>query len=182
MRRQHPHRKPLFQALMPLGLSALLLLMAGPALAQWKWRDAAGKVQYSDLPPPAGVAEKDILQRPPGQRQPVIIRPIGQEAAAPAAAPAPASQASAPSRADLERQAKAKQEQEQQARKQKEEERRVAEQRAENCKRASSHLRMLEDGVRISRRNEAGETEYLDERQRAEEMQRTRAVISSDCR
>ena len=81
MRLQHPHRKPLFQALMPLGLSALLLLMAGPALAQWKWRDAAGKVQYSDLPPPAGVAEKDILQRPPGQRQPVVIRPIGQEAA-----------------------------------------------------------------------------------------------------
>lgn len=182
MRRQHPHRKPLSLALLPLGLGALMLLAAGPALAQWKWRDAAGKVQYSDLPPPAGVPEKDILLRPPGQRQPVVIRPFGQEAAAPAAAPVPASQASAPSRADQERQAKAKQEQEQQARKQKEEERRVAEQRAENCKRASSHLRMLEDGVRISRRNEAGETEYLDERQRAEETQRTRAVISSDCR
>src|SRR5690349_6421207 len=44
-------------ALLGLGLSA-------PAAAQWKWRDNGGRIQYSDLPPPPGVAEGDILQRP----------------------------------------------------------------------------------------------------------------------
>lgn len=182
----HPARP---QPLLALGLAALALLLglgspAAEAQTQWKWRDASGKVLYSDLPPPANVPEKDILQRPPGKRAPVLVRPIAEAAppaTSPASAPAPKS-ASAPSRAEQERQTRARQEQEQQARKQKDEERRVAEQRAENCKRATSHLRMLEDGMRISRRNEAGETEFLDERQRAEEAQRTRAIISSDCR
>ncbi|MFN5047273.1 DUF4124 domain-containing protein [Roseateles sp.] len=189
MRRQHPHRKPLSLALLPSGLCALMLLLTMHSLpanaqTQWKWRDASGKVLYSDLPPPAGIPDKDILQRPPGQRVPVVVRPITPAAATPAAAPASVAPkaSAAPSRAEQERQNRARQEQEQQARKQKEEERRLAEQRAENCKRATSHLRMIEDGMRISRRNEAGETEFLDERQRAEEAQRTRAIISSDCR
>ena len=38
--------------------------LALPAAAQWKWRDKNGQVQYSDLAPPNGVAERDILQRP----------------------------------------------------------------------------------------------------------------------
>jgi Domain of unknown function (DUF4124) len=163
-------------------LAALLLSAAGGAFAQWKWRDASGKTQYSDIPPPAGIPEKDILQRPPGQRAPVVVRSL--DAAAPASAPrAPAPAASAaPSKAEQEQQAKQKAEQEQLAKKQKEEERKVAEQRADNCKRATSSLRALEEGVRIARRNEAGETVFLDDRQRAEEIQRTRSIIGSDCR
>jgi uncharacterized low-complexity protein len=162
--------------------AALLLSLAAGAQAQWKWRDGAGKVQYSDLPPPQGTPEKDILQRPPGQRQPIVVRPVGQPVAAPAAASAPAATASAPSKAELEQQARQKQEQEQLAKRQKDEERRVAEQRADNCKRATANLRMLEDGIRVSRRTDAGETVYLDEKQRAEEVQRARALIASECR
>ncbi len=162
-------------------VAALLLSLAAGAQAQWKWRDTAGKVQYSDLPPPQGTPEKDILQRPPGQRQPIVVRPIGQPATAPAAS-APAAAASAPSKAELEQQAKQKQEQEQQAKRQKDEEKRVAEQRADNCKRATANLRMLEEGIRVSRRTDAGETVYLDEKQRAEEVQRARALIASECR
>ena len=36
-------------------IALLLLSLASTAAAQWKWRDANGKVQYSDLPPPAGI-------------------------------------------------------------------------------------------------------------------------------
>lgn len=160
-------------------LAALLLGAAGSALAQWKWRDGSGKIQYSDIPPPAGVPEKDILQRPPGARVPIVVRSL--DAASAPTAPASAAPAG-PSKAELEQQAKQKQEQEQQARKQKDEDKRLAEQRADNCKRAASSLRALEDGVRISRRNEAGETVFLDEKQRAEEMQRTRAIMASECK
>jgi hypothetical protein len=161
-------------------LAALLLSAAGGAFAQWKWRDASGKTQYSDIPPPAGIPEKDILQRPPGQRGHVVVRSLDAAASAPRQ---PASAASAgPSKAEQEQQAKQKAEQEQLAKKQKDEERKLAEQRADNCKRATSSLRSLEDGVRISRRNEAGETVFLDDKQRADEIQRTRAIVSSDCR
>jgi len=162
-------------------LAALMLGAAGTALAQWKWRDSGGKIQYSDLPPPPGVPEKDVLQRPPGARTPIVVRAL--DAAAAGSAPAaPASAPAAPSKAELEQQARQKQEQEQLAKRQKDEEKRVAEQRADNCKRATSNLRALEDGLRITRRSEAGETVFLDEKQRAEEMQRARAVMSSDCR
>ena len=161
-------------------LAALLLGAAGSALAQWKWRDAAGKIQYSDIPPPAGVPEKDILQRPPGARAPIVVRSL--DAASAPAAPASAAVPAAPGRAEQDQQARQKQEQEALARKQKDEEKRLAEQRADNCRRATSSLRALEDGVRISRRNEAGETVFLDEKQRAEEMQRTRAIMASECR
>ena len=44
-----------------LGASARVVL---PAEAQWKWRDKGGHVQYSDLPPPAGTPDQDILARP----------------------------------------------------------------------------------------------------------------------
>ena len=40
---------------------------------------------------------------------------------------------------------------------------------------------MLQDGMRISRRNAQGENVILDDRQRSEEIQRTRAIVASDC-
>ena len=55
-------------------------------------------------------------------------------------------------------------------------------QRAENCARAKSHLSALNDGMRIARTNDKGEREILDDKGRAEEMQRSRQVIASDCK
>ena len=54
--------------------SALIVLAclagASSALAQWQWRDANGRRIFSDSPPPASVADKDILQRPKGATPP----------------------------------------------------------------------------------------------------------------
>jgi len=55
-------------------------------------------------------------------------------------------------------------------------------QRSENCKRARAHMSSLESGMRLARTNEKGEREILDDKGRADEMQRTRQIISSDCR
>lgn len=165
-----------------LALGLLACSIALPAQAQWKWRDAGGKIQYSDLPPPKGTPEKDILLRPPGLKQPpVIVLPLGTPGtAAPASLPAPV--ASGPSRAELDQQAKQKQQEQEQAAKQKEDERKIAQLRRDNCTRAQDNLRLLQEGVRISRLNERGENIVIDERQRAEETQRTRLVIGSECR
>ncbi len=157
----------------------LLLTLVGNAQAQWKWKDSSGNLQYSDRPPPPGTPEKDILQKPPQRYQPVVVRQLGASAPETAAAPAAASAASRP---DAQAQARQRQQEQEQAAKQKEEDRKQAAQRAENCRTAKGQLQMLESGVRIRRNNEQGEPVVLDDKQRAEEMQRSRAVITSECR
>lgn len=163
----------------PLLVAFVGLLLAASAQAQWKWRDAKGNVQYSDLPPPPGTADKDILQRPPAPaRAAIIVAPPGQAASAPAPKPA----ASAPPKAELEAAARQKQDQDAQAAKQKEDERRAAEQRRENCARAQGNLRDLQSGTRITRTNEQGERVYMDDTQRQAEVERARQLITSECR
>src|SRR5512143_604391 len=73
--------------------SAVLLAMLGvalasPAQAQWKWRDQRGQVQYSDLPPPPGVPEQNILSRPSASRSRVAV--MSPTASAPSITPSAA--------------------------------------------------------------------------------------------
>jgi len=154
-------------ALIATGLSA-----AAQTTTPWKWRDKAGQVHISDLPPPRDIAEKDILQRPM-----VIQRQVAAQAAA-SAPSAPASGAKADPELEARRQ-RVRQEQEARA---KADDAAQAEVRAENCKRAQSYLRTLEDGRPQFRYTEKGEREVLDDQQRHAEMQRARQTIASDCR
>jgi mRNA-degrading endonuclease toxin of MazEF toxin-antitoxin module len=167
---------PLPTVLSALVFALLCLSTAAAQAANWKYRDAQGRIVVSDLPPPAGVQDKDILERPT-----VVVRraaaPTAAASAAATAAPTTVAQGSDP---ELEaRRKKAASEQEQ---KQKVEQEKDAAQRAENCSRAKSHLAALGDGLRIARTNDKGEREILDDKGRAEEMQRSRQVIASDCK
>ena len=63
-----------FVALLALLAASLIAL---PAAAQWKWRDKGGHVQYSDLPPPAGTPDQDILSRPSAPRRASITASAG---------------------------------------------------------------------------------------------------------
>lgn len=163
----------------PLLIALALVALIGSAEAQWKWRDAKGNVQYSDMPPPAGTADKDVLQRPAGARSLIQVMPVGGPASA---ASAPRAAASAPSKAEQEAAARQKQEKDQQAAKQKEEERRTAEKRRENCQRAQAGMRDLQSGTRITRMNDRGERVYMDEGQIAAETARVRDIVTSECR
>ena len=161
---------------------ALVVLIAasvgGGAVAQWKWRDRNGGIQYSDLPPPNGTPDKDILEKPQSFQR--------RAASAPAVAASAAASAPRTLEAELEvrrRQAdieKAEKTNKELAARQAEDER-IALLKAENCRRARASLRTLEDGARIGRTNEKGEREVLDDRTRAEETVRVRTVIASDC-
>ena len=44
------------------------LAFAPAAQAQYKWKDARGQLHASDMPPPADIPERQVLQRPAGQR------------------------------------------------------------------------------------------------------------------
>ena len=54
--------------------------------------------------------------------------------------------------------------------------------RQDNCRRAQEQLATLDSGQRIARVKTNGEREYLDDTTRAQEAQRARQVIASDCR
>lgn len=154
-----------------LTLALVGAALAGPAVAQWKWRAANGQIQYSDLPPPPGVSEKDILQRP-------TAATLRAPAAAPAAASAPPL---APKLVDPELEAKRKKAEQEDAAKAEAEKQRVAAAKADNCKRARDQIRTLESGQRMARINEKGEREILDDKMRADEMKRARDMAAADC-
>lgn len=160
-------------------LVLLCLAAAGAAQAQWKWRDAKGNMQYSDMPPPSSTPDKDILQRPNTGKRTIVVAPLGAPASAASAAP-PA--ASAPSKAEQDAAARQKQNEDNEAAKKKEEERRVAAQRRDNCVRAQANLRELQSGTRLTRTNDKGERVFMDEAQINAEVSRARDVITSECR
>jgi hypothetical protein len=153
------------------GLAAAVCL---PAQAQWKWRDKTGQITVSDLPPPRGTPDADILQRPDPA---LLARPAAAAASGPASAvPAP--------RPPVDRELQARKqaaEQEQAAAKQAEDQRQ-AERRAQNCRNARGQLLALDSGQRMARINEKGEREMMDDKMRAESARQARDVIASDCR
>ncbi len=170
-----------FAALLALLAAALLSL---PAEAQWKWRDKGGHVQYSDLPPPLGTPDQDILTRPTAASRragPALQAPVSIVSTA-SAASAAASGALAPRTVEPELEAKRKKAEADAAAKAKAEELRIAGLRADNCTRAKSQLTTLESGIRLARANANGEREFLDDKQRADETKRTKDVISNDCK
>ncbi|HRH16622.1 MAG TPA: DUF4124 domain-containing protein [Aquabacterium sp.] len=143
--------------------------------AQWKWRDAQGRIQYSDRPPPADVQDNQILTRPRSRPVPLPSTKAADEA--PASAAKPALKASDP---QLEAQKKKLEEAE--AAKKKAEEAKRNEGKAEACQRARNYEKSLTDGLRISRTNNKGEREILDDQGRASELARTREIIGDTCR
>ena len=158
------------------------------ASAQWQWVDKDGLKVFSDRPPPSDIPEKNILKRP---------RQYGKALAAPAAAVSPVPDASGaasqaqvgtakPAGADKELMDKKKQAEKQaadaEAAKRKVEEERVTKAQADNCARARQALAGIGSGVRMSRTNEKGEREFLDDAARAEEARRTQAIIDQDCK
>lgn len=166
-----------FVALLALLAASLIAL---PATAQWKWRDKGGHVQYSDLPPPPGTADNDILGRPSASMRRAATTNAAPTAAASSAATATAS---APRSGDPELEAKRKKAEDEAAAKNKAEQERVAAMKLDNCSRARAQMTTLKSGIRLATTNaKTGEREFLDDKQRADETRRTQDVISNDCK
>lgn len=161
-------------ASLTLALAALTASPPAGATTQWKWRDASGAIQYSDRPPPAGTPDGNILARPLGGRA-IQVKAASQ---AEAAASTPATAKGPESELD----AKRRKAEEEKAANQKAEEEKNAKVRADNCQQARNYQRTLNDGVRVSRTNNQGEREILDDKGRAEELKRTQEAIAANCK
>lgn len=157
----------------------LAAVMATSAHAtQWKWKDADGRIQYSDRPPPAYVADKDILKRPAAARRAAAHKAASEASEAALTPPLkPALKAS-----DPELEAKKRQQDAAEAAKKKAEEDKRAKTRADDCQRARNYQKSLDEGIRISRTNSQGEREILDDKARAAEQARNRQAIEANCK
>ena len=157
--------------------AAVLLACCTAAHAQWEWQDAKGGRHFSDQPPPASVPPSRILKAPRGH-----MPDLRKELAEPApGAPGPSAKA-APSVADRnarfeERRAEATR----QAQKTAAEARGKAA-NAATCNDARTNLRVLESGIRIATTGKDGEPAFLDDAQKAEQMQRNRDTLATHCK
>lgn len=146
------------------------------AAAQWQWLDKDGRKVFSDKSPPPDVPAGNIL-RQPGMR--AAMTPEAAAAAA-AKAPVPAVAASGAGH-DKELEARRKQAEAAEAEKKKAREAEMQAQRDDNCKRARQAKANFDSGVRISRVNDKGEREIMDDSQRAAEVKQLEMVIGRDC-
>ncbi len=161
----------------------LAAVLAAPAVAQWAWRDETGRLVFSDRPPPANIKAENIVRQPGGANRSFSA----------VAAPVPAEEENAPGKAEgkqptgpktlAEREMESRKRQQERAeaeKKQAEEQANLAAKR-ENCERTRGYLRALEDGVRIRRTDAQGNAEFLDDAQRAAEIQKARDNIARAC-
>ena len=159
-------------------LLALACLVPLVASAQWQWIDKSGRKVFSDQAPPPEIAADKILKRPGPRGRSVDAQPAPETAAAAAAAPALPKVTGKDKVLDE----KKKQMDAAEAEKKKAQEEKVAAMRAENCTRARSAKATYDTGVRISRVNDKGEREILDDKQRAAELKHLDGVIARDCK
>jgi Domain of unknown function (DUF4124) len=157
------------------------------ASAQWMWLDKDGRKVFSDRPPPADIAEKNILKRPSGRGTPVLPSvpeeaPSADKSDATVPTAAKSGNTAPAEGSDKDLEAKKKKAQEEADAKRKAEEARITKAKVENCARAKQDKATLDSGVRISVTNANGEREIMDDAQRAAQAKRIQDVINRDCR
>lgn len=167
----------------PMRTVVALLLIVGTAVsmqaqAQWMWRDAQGRPVFSDRPPPADIADRNILKRPSNAARPTA--PAAAASGAAAAAPR-ASEPATPDGQDQELEQRRQQAEAADAARQKAAQEELARVRTDNCQRARQARANLDSGMRIARTNTQGEREFLDDAQRAAETRRAQDIIARDC-
>ena len=148
-------------------IAALVCMVGMQVWGHWQWLDKDGHKVFSDRPPPPGVAEKDILQRPSVNLT--------------STAPPTSASSPRPSGIDKELADKKKKADDAEIAMHRAEEERIASIKAENCARAKRAKASFDSGRRIAQANDKGEPVILDAAARAEEVKRLQAVIDSDC-
>jgi hypothetical protein len=148
--------KPSTPILHTLLLTALCLAL--PASAQiYQWKDQSGKTVISDKPPASGGPAQKLDTSGPaeGAKQPTLAE------------------------REMEFRKRRKEAQENAEKTQKEEA--ATAEKNQNCQVARRQLQALERGERIALRDEKGERYFMSDAQRAQETERTRHFVESEC-
>ena len=178
--------RPRVTAMSRLAATALvapcrLTLRPACRAAQWKWRDGGRHQSTATVRRRRVFRNRAILERPPGMERGAVPRRRRAVAGRRRSrAGRSGSRRRRPAEPALE--AKLRKEAEAKAAQQKAEEAKIAAARADNCLRARSQLKMLDDGVRIARPTTRASAKSSTTRAAATRTTRTRAIIASDCR
>jgi len=142
----------------------LILACVGTTVSAevFTWRDADGRVHFSDTPPPGVDAKKTRAGTQPGAT--------------------PASGAAGRSLAEQDMEFRKRQAEADKSRAKSEQEKKDAEDSKRNCADAKRQLSALESGRRMARINEAGESIPLDDDMRAQEIEKARSSVQSWCK
>lgn len=172
----------------PYALAALTLvalLSAMPAHAQWKWRDADGRVNYSDRPPPPGVtaSQLTLLDRSGAPRPAPGGAQADPGAASANARGAAESGADAGSRswADRAIEMRRRQAEREAADRKALEQEQAAASLARFCDNARADLRTLESGMRVARVGNDGEREFIEDDEREKRIELLRREVRAQC-
>ncbi|HWQ39409.1 MAG TPA: DUF4124 domain-containing protein [Burkholderiales bacterium] len=152
--------------LLPVAAGAWLALILPVHADTYRWVDESGRVHYSDRPPPGNVKQqKEIKTR------------------SRAAVPASSAEAAESPKSYVEQDAEFRRRQAERAEKEAAEQRarQEAQERRRNCDQARARLAALQAGARVTRYNDKGEQEYLDDRQIAEEIRQTQKSVADWC-
>ena len=183
------HRRPAALSVLP-ALFAVMGLALAPASAeaQWKWRDAQGRLVYSDVPPPPSIPAARIVHAPGGRAAgPLESLPDTPPKPAPAAATqAPAGNAAArptPATPVLTPEQAFQKRHEERLKAEAAERERSAEKQVRDarCARVRGYVSALESGLRASRTKPDGSIEFLDDAARAQELNQARETAAREC-
>lgn len=167
------------------GLLAAAVLCALPVSAQvYEWRDAQGKTHYSDRPPP-GVDAKQVRRGAGGAAkqqmpQPAAATPSSTDSGAEAPA-TPAADNAPPTLAEKELAFRERRAQAAEEKAKAEETQAKNEERKRICDANQNQLKLLQSGRRVARATTSGGREFLDEQNRAAEIERTQRFIDQNC-
>ncbi|WP_018990176.1 DUF4124 domain-containing protein [Aromatoleum toluclasticum] len=177
-----------------LSLLVLSLTLALPAAAQvYQWRDAQGRINYSDTPPPTGAvkAVKPASRAKVPMRDEVAPDQSGDAAEQKpatdgAAAGKPAGAKADPSKpktmAEKETEFRQRKVATAEAEAKAEKERQRAAEVARSCEQARSQIAGLKNSRRITRFNSEGQRELMDDAARTAEIENSQRYIDQNCR
>ncbi len=150
-----------------IGLALLLLLAPlSQAVEMYKWIDAKGNPQYSNIPPPAGVKFEKVDIEP------------AQAASVPPAATKSSDKSSADTELEFRRRQQAAEKE------QKEEDKKAAEAKArqDSCAVAQGRVKILTDGGRLLKPTTTGEREYMGDEEIAAELVKAQQNADELCK
>ena len=142
-------------------LLVIALCLASSAGAEiYQWKDQNGKTVISDKPP---------MGQTPAQK--ISDTGAGDSASS-----------KQPSLAESDMEFRKRQKEAQERAEKEKKETTAAADKKENCQNAREQLRLLESGERIALRDDKGERYYLDDAQRAQETDKAKRFIESQCK
>lgn len=170
-------------------LVLLLAGFAGMAHAQYQWRDAHGRMVFSDMPPPATVPADRILRAPsaPAPTQPTTTATAavdGRAGSPPAASQAAASSASHAA-TDYKDKAMAFEKRRQERAEEEAKAAQAAREMADKtryCEELEAQRRTLASGGRVRTVGADGQRSYLDEDGRKARLEENARALASTCK